>query len=130
MAAHEFDSVDPLDSELLFEVEVGDAPDGAVRLAPRGELDMATVPELEQAVVAAVGRRTAVLLDLSGLTFIDSTGVALVLRAIERCRTAAVPLRIAAGPPLVMRTFELLGLLRELPLDGVQRSDEAAAGGR
>jgi anti-anti-sigma factor len=54
---------------------------GATRLVLRGELDLATAPQLEHALAAA---GDGVLLDLRGLTFMDSTGVRVLLEAAER----------------------------------------------
>jgi anti-sigma B factor antagonist len=85
-------------------------PDGgAMRVRASGELDVASVPHLEGAVSASLAAGGRVVLDLSGLTFIDSTGVKLVLRAIASAEDDAA-LAIVAPPPLVMRTFELLEL--------------------
>ena len=47
-------------------------------MVPRGELDLATVPVLEAALVAQAG---PVVLDLRGLTFVDATGLRLLIQA-------------------------------------------------
>jgi anti-sigma B factor antagonist len=54
---------------------------GSTRVSLRGELDLATAPRLEHALAEAGDR---VLLDLRGLTFMDSTGVRVLLEAAER----------------------------------------------
>jgi anti-sigma B factor antagonist len=65
---------------LDFDLTVGREA-GATRLVLRGELDLATAPRLEHALAEA---GEGVLLDLRGLTFMDSTGVRALLEAAER----------------------------------------------
>ncbi len=51
-----------------------------------GELDMATASRLEAAVAAAIARGDRELvLDLRGVTFMDSTGLRALLRARQQC---------------------------------------------
>lgn len=52
---------------------------GGIRLA--GELDMSTAPELERALEAALEHGGPVVVDLSELRFMDSTGINVFLRA-------------------------------------------------
>ncbi|MCA1677564.1 MAG: STAS domain-containing protein [Actinobacteria bacterium] len=73
-----------------------------------GELDLASAASVEDeltAVEATDARQ--IVLDLSGLTFMDSSGVHLIARADARCRAAAKPLRLLRGPPHIHRVFEL-----------------------
>jgi anti-sigma B factor antagonist len=65
--------------------------DGGVRVfTVRGELDMNTAPELEQALDAALAdEKAAVMLDLSDCEFIDSTGIALIVRTWQRLDSSA-----------------------------------------
>jgi anti-anti-sigma factor len=57
--------------------------EGAIRvLTVRGELDLNTAPELEEAL--AEGNGVGVLVDLSDCEFIDSTGIAVIVRAWQR----------------------------------------------
>lgn len=65
---------------LDFDLTVARDESGACRLTLRGELDLATTPRLEQALAEA---GDDVLLDLRGLTFMDSTGVRALLEAAE-----------------------------------------------
>ncbi|HEX2096228.1 MAG TPA: STAS domain-containing protein [Solirubrobacterales bacterium] len=60
--------------------------DGGIRVfTVRGELDMNTAPELEQALDGALAEEeAAVMLDLSDCEFIDSTGIALIVRTWQR----------------------------------------------
>jgi anti-sigma B factor antagonist len=60
--------------------------DGGIRVyTVRGELDMNTAPELEATLEDAVAdEAAAVMLDLSDCEFIDSTGIALIVRTWQR----------------------------------------------
>ena len=77
----------------------------------RGELDLGTAEQLEQALAEADGE---VLLDLRGLTFMDSTGVRVLLEAAEH---GAGRLRIVPPPNGDARvTLEETGIAPLLPL--------------
>jgi anti-sigma B factor antagonist len=80
------------------------------RLAPTGELDIATVPLLE-AAFDEIGA-APVLLDLEGVTFIDSTGLQLLLRISDRGdgRVEMV------SSPALERLLEITGVRDRLPL--------------
>jgi anti-sigma B factor antagonist len=66
-------------ADLDFDLTVA-REEGATRLTLRGELDLGTAAQLEAALAEANGD---VLLDLRGLTFMDSTGVRVLLEAAE-----------------------------------------------
>ena len=83
--------------EIEFSVDVGGGPDGSV-IAPRGELDMATQGEL-RAAIEQQAARGAVTLDLSGLRFLDTSGLRLVLETAEAARTRGLRVHRAAGHP-------------------------------
>lgn len=55
--------------------------DDHVHLVPRGELDLATAPELERALTERIRKGTAVVLDLRELAFMDSSGVRVLVTA-------------------------------------------------
>jgi anti-sigma B factor antagonist len=69
-----------------FEVKDESLDGGVLTLSVRGELDLNTAPELDQPLEKALeeGPDTSVLIDLSGCEFIDSTGIALIVRAWQR----------------------------------------------
>lgn len=73
-----------------FEVESEQREDGIYAFIVRGELDMNTAPELEQELAAALSQeKAAVMLDLSECEFIDSTGIALIVRTWQRLEGGA-----------------------------------------
>jgi anti-anti-sigma factor len=85
-----------------------------VRLAPVGELDLATVPDLARVVdeLRDVGF-DAFKVDLQGLTFMDSTGLRYLL---ELSREEGVRLEITPGQGPAQRLFDLAGVVELLPL--------------
>lgn len=81
-----------------------------------GELDLANANQLERELlrVEATDALT-IILDLSGLTFMDSTGLRVVLRAHARSRADSNRLALLRGPTSVQRVFELCGVSELLP---------------
>ena len=81
-----------------------------------GELDLATAADLERELTRAEDSDAqSIILDLSGLQFIDSTGVRLLLRAQARSREDSNRLALLRGPAAVQRVFDLTGILDLLP---------------
>lgn len=94
--------------------------DGGCTLLLRGELDMASAPALDLALRRLCTDGTdALTLDLSELTFTDSTGLRALLLADELCRQHACTLVVVPGPPQIQRLFELTGMLGQLPFQTV-----------
>jgi len=86
--------------------------DGVQLLEVSGELDLNSVPILGEALAAAADRSTPhVCLDLSGLQFIDSSGLAAVIRAHVSMAEAGGALTIVAPAGIVRRTLQVSGLL-------------------
>lgn len=64
---------------------VSRADEGAqVRLSLQGELDLSNVPTVETALDGAIDSEKKVLIDLARLEFLDSTGLALIVRTLQR----------------------------------------------
>ena len=100
-----------------FAVEEGRDPGGVTTVRPAGELDIGTAPRLERALLE--GRRAGdrVVLDLSGLQFIDSTGLRVIVQAVEAARRGRWELRLRQGPRAVRRVFEIAGVVDALPFE-------------
>jgi stage II sporulation protein AA (anti-sigma F factor antagonist) len=92
-----------------FEVRRVDHPLGVV-LTLGGELDLATVALLHEQLDRAMRGRRAVVIDLSGLQFIDSSGLHVLMRAERELRAAGGQLVLVYGSRAVHRVFELTGL--------------------
>ena len=94
----------------LLEVET-DERDGVVRVILRGELDLSTAGQLEEALTQAEARRPpAIAIDLSGLRFLDSTGLRVVVMGDERARREGRRLALVRGAEAVQRVFSITGL--------------------
>ena len=92
------------------EFEVTVSTEAGVRVvAVSGELDLDTMGELNEALAVGNGAATTVV-DLRGLTFIDSSGVSGVLSAARRARDGGERLVCIPGPPQIQRVFELTGV--------------------
>jgi anti-sigma B factor antagonist len=92
-----------------------DGDHAIARLA--GEFDMSATftiePALERAV-AETGVR-ALTVDLSGLTFIDSTGIGILLRLESEAKARGTKLTIVPAPADVQRVFQVAGVADALP---------------
>jgi anti-sigma B factor antagonist len=99
-------------SAITYSVEQGA---GRATVALQGELDIAAVaelePELERLERDALG---LIVLDLRGLTFLDSSGIRMILAADARAREQGRRLALVPGPEPVHRIFELALLDRRL----------------
>jgi anti-anti-sigma factor len=101
----------------IEQLSITSEPDGEVhRVAAVGELDIATVEMLDKAVRDIEDTGQMIVLDLSGLSFIDSTGLRLVIDLNERYGGETDRLRIIAGSPAVERLLDIAGLRDRLPL--------------
>ena len=81
-----------------------------------GELDIASAPMLEAKVrELCAGGASAIVVDLSGLSFIDSTGLRMLLSAQSLCHEQACDFALVPGQKNVQRLFALTGLLEHLP---------------
>jgi anti-sigma B factor antagonist len=85
------------------------------RLQPVGELDLATAGDVHELLeqLSADGPRDLVV-DLRGLTFMDSTGIALLLRWQQRAAADGIRFGVVLGDERVRRPLELTGVLGHL----------------
>ena len=96
---------------------------GVARLALDGELDIDTVPVLKERLAEIDQREAeATMLDLRGLTFIDSSGLAVILQAWKAAQANGHRLFLVGASPAARRLFAITGT--EFLVD-----QEEAAGG-
>ena len=86
-----------------------DRYNGTVALALAGELDIATIPQLQEVLDRARDEAPELTLDLRRLTFLDSSGLRIILTEHSRAQDAGRTMRIIRGPDAVHRVFELTG---------------------
>jgi anti-sigma B factor antagonist len=90
-------------------LEAHESDDGAA-VVVRGEVDMATAPQLREALLALVdGGATRISLDCRGLDFLDSSGIG-VLIAVRKRLGDGGSLTIEAPPAHVRKVLELTGV--------------------
>jgi len=101
---------------MALEVETRPATNGVTVLAPSGRLDVGGVPALRDAVGELTHNGPAkVVIDMEGVTFVDSTGLGSVIAALKQIRAAQGELRLAAPNPQVRVVLELTTLDRVFP---------------
>ena len=103
----------PTPGELDFWVATEHEGSGFV-LSAYGELDVASSPELEKQIKRLQwAGASSITIDLSGLDFIDSTGLHVLIRAHRRAEHGQ--LTLLRGSRRIHRVFELTGTDRRLP---------------
>jgi anti-sigma B factor antagonist len=86
--------------------------DDATVIAPTGEVDVHTAPQLRAAIVEAEerGAEVDVLVDLTAVTFMDSTGLGVLVGALARSREAGQRLVLCGVGGRIQRLLHLTGL--------------------
>ena len=85
-------------------------------IALTGELDLSDADRVSAEIVRVEDSDARhIILDLSGLQFIDTSGVRLIVEADARSRVDGNRLRLRRGPQAVQRVFEITGLSDRLP---------------
>lgn len=96
-----------------FNVEIS-GDESATVLTVSGELDLATSPALEAELERASGG--LVIIDLRGVSFMDSTGLSLLVKAQRRAKEARRRLAVVKGGAQVQRLLTLTGVAERLTL--------------
>ena len=100
----------------ILEVDTEDR-NGLVHVALRGELDLSTVAKVQDELKRVEqGAPPVMVLDLSRLSFLDSTGLRCLVTADERAREAGRRLVIVRGPDPVQRVFAITRLEERLEM--------------
>ncbi|TMD11791.1 MAG: STAS domain-containing protein [Chloroflexi bacterium] len=99
-----------------MEVETRPSENGVTVLAPTGRLDVAGAPALKYAIGEAVKNGPPkVVIDMEGVSFVDSTGLGSVISALKQIRGSQGELRLAAPNQQVRVVLELTTLDRVFP---------------
>jgi anti-sigma B factor antagonist len=97
-------------NEAQFEVTESEQPRIPV-LHVRGEVDVASAPVFHASLHELIGRDAdAVVVDLSQVSFIDSTGLGVLVSAETQVRETGRSIRLVVTHPQIMRLLELTGL--------------------
>lgn len=100
----------------LLQIEAHDH-DGLAHVVLTGELDLSTIDRLEQELARVEGEGpTVVALDLTRLTFLDSSGLRVIVSADQRARREKRRFVVVRGPDTVQRVFSITRLDEQLEL--------------
>ena len=101
---------------MALEVETRPAVNGVTVLAPTGRLDVAGAPALKEAIVELVkDGPPKVVIDMEGVSFVDSTGLGSVIAALKQVRNNQGEMRLAAPNQQARVVLELTTLDRVFP---------------
>jgi len=95
------------DATLRVTTETGE---GWTVVAVDGEIDVASAPTFEEVLQSAMAASDRVVIDLSGVQFMDSTGLGVLMRAHKRQDDAGAILRLAAPSDRVVRILDITQL--------------------
>jgi anti-sigma B factor antagonist len=98
-----------------FTVETGEH-DGGVRVILSGDLDLSTAKQAEQAIEEAERGAKLIVIDLRRLSFMDSTGLRVIVSADKRAKRSGRRAVIVQGPSAVRRVFEITRLGERLEI--------------
>jgi anti-anti-sigma factor len=87
---------------------------GSVVIEAKGELDMAVVDEFRAAFTSVDWTTPRVLVDLTGLTFMDSLGISALVEANGKLRAEGIGWDLVVSRGAVLRVLEVTGLLEPL----------------
>ena len=101
-------------NEATFSIDLGD---GASRRVVRwsGDIDIATAPRVLETCTDLI-HATEVELDLTAVTFMDSSGLHCLLTVVDELRASGASVRISAVSPSVARVAKLAGVTEHLEL--------------
>jgi anti-sigma B factor antagonist len=101
---------------MTLEIQSRQADNGVTVVAPTGRLDVAGAPTLKEAISEALKNgEPRVVLDMEGISFVDSTGLGSVIAALKQIRSSKGDLRLAAPNQQVRVVLELTTLDRVFP---------------
>src|SRR5262245_60169962 len=97
---------------MSLSVAVRPMPDETVNVEAVGEVDLLTATELEQAIALALATpgATGVVVDLAGVTFLDSSGISALLKGRRLAEGATKTYRVGAAHGFVLQILELTGV--------------------
>jgi anti-sigma B factor antagonist len=103
-----------MSSPQSFAIEVNDPEATEREISVRGELDMSTAPELTTALVGAGETgASSITLDLSRVTFLDSSAIGALIAAGQELSAQGRKLKIGPRSAIVSRVLEITGLTEE-----------------
>jgi anti-sigma B factor antagonist len=78
-----------------------------------GEIDVATAPRLREQLISLVNQGShRIVVDLTAVDFLDSTGLGVLVGALKRVRTHDGDLSLVCDEPRILKVFEITGLTK------------------
>jgi anti-sigma B factor antagonist len=102
--------------------------DGHVVVVLRGELDVGDAARVAAALREVAAREQQIIVDLAGLEFIDSSGLAALLRVRKHARHAGGDLLLAAPQQQVLRVLAVTRLIEVFSVHGCVEEAASSAG--
>ncbi len=100
---------------------------GASVVSAVGEVDVFSAPDLDAALEAALaGGSARLVVDLSGVSFLDSTGLGVLVKALKGARDAGGSLHLVVASDRIRKIFEITGLDASMSI--FDTADDAIAG--
>src|SRR5881394_282395 len=94
-----------------FDLSEDELDDETVVLRVAGQIHATTAPEFSERLNDAIATgKTGVILDLTGVEFIDSTGLSVLLNGLRRVTRVRGSMVLACANPTVLRLFEITKL--------------------
>ena len=105
-------------TDVRFRIDGGFVRGGLALLDVHGDFDLHVAPELRERITGVIDEGTSsLLLDLSGVTFVDSMALGVILGGMKRLQASGGRLRLVVPQQDVRRIFEITLLDQVLDID-------------
>lgn len=90
--------------------------DGSMVVFAAGEIDLATSPTLREVMVEAVESQRHLIVDLSAVSFLDSTGLSVLLRTNQRIAATHKSMSLVGPTGIVAKVLRITGVDQAIPV--------------
>jgi anti-sigma B factor antagonist len=90
--------------------------DEATVVVLRGDLDVATAPDLRETLVEVIDEGARIVIDMQAVEFLDSAGLGILVGGLKRARARGGDLELVCSNSEVLKPLELTGLDREFTI--------------
>jgi anti-sigma B factor antagonist len=100
-------------------VSVTPGADGVLEVTLRGELDYTNAAQVNEVIRTAVAERapTGVRVDLTAVSFLDSSGIGVIVTALKAARAVRADFRVRGPNAKILNQLEVTGLLELFPVE-------------
>jgi anti-sigma B factor antagonist len=122
-------SAAPPGEDIVLNIELDQSDNGYTICRPLGELDAFTVSQFRQ-TLAELASSPRLLIDMSGVPFVDSAGLGALIGGIRRARELGGDVAVACNRPTLTRLLRTTGFDRIVTVAETIEEAEAALGTR